>query len=148
MLSSLQSENYWDSNNLVARLNLPNMRWAPEDKVRVYAQAIRGLLTLEPDPERQLKYIDFIDIYSTLDDNEMREYTERYPQESTAMATLSERLRHEGEVTILKRQLSRRFGELDEPTVMRLETASQEELEASAENLLDARSLEEVFTRH
>jgi len=160
VLSSLPCEQYWDSDNLVARLNLPNMRWAPENKLRVYAQAIRGLLTLEPDPERQLKYIDFIDIYSTLDDNEMREYTERYPQESTAMASLSERLRqegreqgvhlgvHQGEVEIIKRQLILRFGPLDEATQSKLEAATSKELEAWAENLLDACSLEEVFTRH
>ncbi len=160
VLSSLPSEHYWESDNLVARLNLPNMRWAPEDKVRVYVQAIRGLLTLEPDPERQLKYIDFIDIYTALDDSEMREYTEKHPQESSAMATLSERLRQEGhqqgvhqgmqqgEVAIIKRLLIRRFGPLDEAALSRLETASSEDLEAWAENLLDARSLEEVFTRH
>ncbi|GGX60403.1 DUF4351 domain-containing protein [Saccharospirillum salsuginis] len=134
------------------RADLPNMRWVPEDKFRVYAQAIRGLLTLEPDPERQLKYIDFIDIYSTLDDNEMREYTERYPQESTAMATLSERLRqeghHQGEVDVIIRQLSKRFGKLSDSDVARVRSATPEELAIWAENLLDARSLEDVFTRH
>ena len=43
------------SSNLVARFNLPNMAYAPEDKLRVYAQAIRGLVTLEPRPEQRLK---------------------------------------------------------------------------------------------
>ena len=107
-----------------------------------------------------MKYIDFIDIYSTLDDNEMREYTERYPQESTAMASLSERLRqegreqgvhqgmHQGEVEIIKRQLIRRFGPLDDATLVRLNTSTSEKLAIWAENLLDAGSLEEVFTRH
>ena len=41
-----------------------DMRYAPEDRVDGYATAVRGLSTLEPDPERQLKYADFIDIYS------------------------------------------------------------------------------------
>lgn len=57
---------------------------------------MQGLSTLEPDPEKQLKYLDFIDICTALDDNEMEEYQQNYPQESTAMATLSERLRAEG----------------------------------------------------
>ena len=41
---------HFDSANLVARLNLPNMAYAPEDKLEVYAHAMRGLTTLEPDP--------------------------------------------------------------------------------------------------
>lgn len=58
------------SRNLVARLNLPNMAYEPSEKVDIYAHAVRGLLDLEPVPERRLKYLDFIDIYAALDDNE------------------------------------------------------------------------------
>ena len=65
---------YRDSTNIVARLNLPNMRYEPEERVDVYAAAVRGLSTLEPDPERQLKYVDYIDIYSALNDNERQRY--------------------------------------------------------------------------
>ncbi|WP_209449616.1 hypothetical protein [Ectopseudomonas mendocina] len=54
----------------MARLNLLNMHWPAERKIEIYAQAIRGLM--QPDPEKQLKYIDFIDIYTALDDNERR----------------------------------------------------------------------------
>ena len=61
----------------------------------VLARAVCGLSTLEPDPEKQLKYIDFIDIYSALDDNEMEQYKAQYPQEDKTMASLTERLRAE-----------------------------------------------------
>lgn len=44
-----------ESDNLVARLNLPNMRYDATERVDVYAHALRGLLALEPDPEKQLK---------------------------------------------------------------------------------------------
>jgi hypothetical protein len=37
---------------------------------------------------------------------------------------------------------------LDAEIVKRLEAASTEDLELFAENLMDAQSLEEVFTRH
>ncbi len=37
---------------LIARLNLPNMRYPPERRVEVYAHAVRGLSTLEPDRDR------------------------------------------------------------------------------------------------
>lgn len=65
-LADIPFERYRDSDNLVARLNLPNMRYAPEQRVEVFAHAVRGLRTLEPDAEKQLKYLEFIDIYSAL----------------------------------------------------------------------------------
>ena len=68
-LKQLPVEDYWDSDNLVARLNLPNMSWSDDQKLEVYARAVRGLMELEPDRERQLKYVDFIDIYSALDNS-------------------------------------------------------------------------------
>lgn len=94
-LSSLDANQYLDSQNLIARLNLPNMRWAEEQKVEVYAHAVSGLMDLEPDPEKQLKYLDFIDIYAALDDNQMHEYQTRYPQEKAKMVGLTERLLNE-----------------------------------------------------
>jgi hypothetical protein len=60
-LAELPYERWRDSDNIVARLNLPNMRYAPECRIDAYAKAIRGLGELEPDPEKQLKYLDFID---------------------------------------------------------------------------------------
>jgi hypothetical protein len=50
-----------------------------------------------------------------------------------------------GESTILRRQLTRRFGPLPEWPEQRLQSASSEQLEAWADAVLDARSLEEVF---
>jgi len=46
------------------------MQYPAGRKVEVYAQAVRGVTALEPDPEKQLKYLDFIDIYAALDDNQ------------------------------------------------------------------------------
>lgn len=195
VLADLQPERYWDSDNLVARLNLPNMTWPAERKIDIYAQAIKGLLSLEPDPDKQLKYIDFIDIYAALDDNERELYEHQYPEERAAMSRFAERFREEGkaegklegmrfaerfreegrqeglkiaaerfreegkeegklegmqsgELAVLRKQLIRRFGSLDTATLQRLEQASITELEQWAENILDARTLEEVFTCH
>lgn len=155
-LTELDANAYLDSPNLVARLNLPNMRWAPEQKVDIYAHAMRGLFELEPDVNRQLKYVDFIDIYTAMDNNQMHEYQERYPQERSKMAGLTERLLNEGrqegmqkgEQNILLRLLVRRFGPLDAATEQRLQQASSEELARWSDNILDAQTLDEVFTRH
>lgn len=155
-LAKLDASQYLHSDNLVARLNLPNMRWSEKQKVDIYASAVSGLLTLEPDPEKQLKYIDFIDIYTAMDDNQMHEYQTRYPQENQKMATLTERLLNEGiqqgmqqgEQNVLQRQLVRRFGPLDSQARQRLQHATAQELECWADNILDARTLDEVFICH
>ena len=39
------------------------MRDQPEQRVEVYAQADRGLMRVEAEPERRLNCLDFIDIY-------------------------------------------------------------------------------------
>ncbi|WP_404297298.1 DUF4351 domain-containing protein [Halomonas sp.] len=169
VLAATPAARYLDSDNLVARLNLPNMQWTPEQKVDIYAKAIEGLLTLEPDIEKRIKYLDFVDIYTGLSDAEWQLYESRYPQESTAMTGLVERLQTEsmlqgiqqgiqqgveqgmeqgiqqGEQTLLRKQLVRRFGPLDAKTEQRLQKATTDEMERWAENLLDARSLDEVF---
>jgi len=56
------------------------MAYPPEREVAVYAQAVQGLMTLEPDPEKQLKYLDSIDIYAALDDSERSRYQRDYPR--------------------------------------------------------------------
>jgi hypothetical protein len=106
----------------------------------------------------RLNHLDFVDIYTGLSATERQLYETRYPQESTAMTGLAERLRSEGmeqgmqqgmqqgEQTLLSKLLVRRFGPLDAETDQRLQQATTDELERWAENLLDAESLAEVFS--
>lgn len=53
--------------------------------------------------------------------------------------------RQEGEAVVLLRLLTRRFGPLGEATTERVRRASSAQLEQWAENILDARDLDEVF---
>ena len=184
-LGELPAERWMDSDNVVARINLPNMRYPAERKVEVYAAAVRGLLELEPDPDRRAKYVDFIDIYAGLTDNERARYRERYPEESNVMRGMVQRARDEGieqgriemkgvvqrardeglergieqgrvegiregrvegERAVLERLLLRRFGPLSPVVAGRLRQGSAADLEAWAENLLDARTPDDVFT--
>lgn len=78
VLPRLPAEDHLESANIVARLNLVNMRHGRSQRVQVYGQALRGLLTLETDVDRQLKYADFIDIYGALGDAEQWQYRELY----------------------------------------------------------------------
>ena len=71
-LGDMPAERWLGSDNVVARVNLPNMRSVAARRVDVHASAVRGLLDLEPDPDRRAKYLDFIDIYAAPTDNERR----------------------------------------------------------------------------
>ncbi|MGM0760798.1 MAG: DUF4351 domain-containing protein [Thermodesulfobacteriota bacterium] len=152
-LAELPYENYRESDNVVARLNLPNMRYAPQQRVDVYAHAVRGLRELETDPDKISKYLDFIDIYADLDETEQKLYISKYPQEAELMSTFAERFRQEGrqegmqqgEAQVLLRQLSRKFGEPPSEIRHKIESADSERLLLWSERVLTARTLEEVL---
>ena len=152
-LADMDAESWLDSGNLVARVNLPNMRRGARDKVDVYASAVRGLLALEADGAKRAKYMDFIDIYARLTDNEFGRYRQQHPEENSIVAGYIqrrveegiERGRADGERAVLERQLRRRFGPLPPEAVERLRHGSGAELEAWADNVLDAGTLDEVF---
>jgi len=131
------------------------MAYALDQKVEVYAQAVRGLLDLEPHPEKRLKYLDFIDIYANLDDNQRQDYATRYPREAAEMSGFAERFIEQGkqkgiqqgiqqgleqERLLLSRQARKRFraevADRSAPLLNRIERAGT--LADLAEALLDA----------
>ncbi len=152
-LKAIPYEHWQHSDNLVARLNLPNMHIPAGHEINVYHQAIQGLKKLEPDRDKQAKYVDFIDIYARLTDNQLQQWQQQYPEESTTMTGFAQRYRDEGRVEgrvegerrVLERQLQRRFGALSAEDIERLTEASMEDLETWAENVLDAQTLDDVF---
>lgn len=148
-LGDMRAGDWLGSDNLVARVNLPNMRAPSGGRLEAYANAVRGLFDLEPDANQREKYIEFIDIYAGLSDNERQSYRERHPEESTIMLGMFQRAREEGRIegerTVLERLLRRRFGALPPTVGTRLGEASVTDLEAWADNVLDAATLDEVF---
>ena len=152
-LKEIPAKRWRHSDNLVARVNLPNMQSPQNRKVEVYAEAIRGLLELEGDGDKRAKYIEFIDIYAGLTDNEYRRYQRQYREDSSTMAGVISRAREEGmqqgrvegERVVLERLLKRRFGLLSPAVAARLEQASIADLETWADNVLDAPTLDDVF---
>jgi len=164
-LEELPFERYRNSDNLVARLNLPNMRHRPNQRVEVYAQAARGLISLETDPEKRFKYLDFIDIYAALDDNEREQYERDYPDEAQTMSSFAERFRMEGmqqgmqqgirqgmqqgmlqgEARVLARLLEKKFGDLPPEVCRRIEQADEQTLLEWSERVLSASRLDEVL---
>lgn len=151
-LGGMPYRRWRDSDNLVARLNLPNMQHAPGERVDVYAAAVRGLSSLEPDPERQLKYADFIDIYSGLDENERHRYETDYPDEARTVSSYFQQARQqarqegrqEGEARVLLRLLRLKFGDMPDAIRQRIEQADADTLLLWSERILTAERIEEV----
>ncbi len=148
-LKEIPAERWQHSNNMVARVNLPNMQSPQNRKVDIYAEAIRGLLALEQDSDKRAKYIEFIDSYAGLTENEYRRYQHQYREDSSTMAGVIQRARDEGRVegerALLETLLRRRFGLLSPEVAERLGRASAADLETWAENVLEAPTLDDVF---
>jgi len=161
-LGELSYEDHRHSDNLVVRLNLLNTQYPARCKAEVYGRAVRGLTELEPDPEKQLKYLDFIDIYAALNDNEQAEYQRDYPDEAQTMSRFADRFReegmqqgiqqgmqqgmHQGETLVLERLLRLKFCTLPDAVQQRIEQASEQTLLEWSELVLTASRLDEVLT--
>ena len=166
-LASMDAAAYAESPNILARIMTVMMCYphTPEARVRVYGQAWKGILALEPDPDRQIKQLGIMELYLTLNTEERQLLGQQYPQEKQRMNQLTARWyeegriegrqqgrlegqqegRLEGQLKTLVRQLTRRFGTLDKATETRLQGATQGELDRWTDSILTAQSLEEVF---
>jgi len=152
-LPSLQARDYLASTNLVARLNVMNMAYAPDEKLSVFNSATEGLASLETDREKQRKYRGFIDAYVQLSQDEYHRYREEYlarsPHREVIMGYsefLLEEGRKEERCSLVKRLLEKRFGPLPDAIQQRLQNATPEELEHWAMRMLEVDSLDAVFS--
>jgi len=166
-LSQLNYKRWSDSENIVARLTLPLMNYLEEERLEVVHKSTQGLLRLEPNEAFQGKYIPFITHYANLDESDIIEYQQRYPQESEIMLTYTQQLWQQGrlegkqegrlegkreaigqgERELLLKQLKRRFANkatrVYEAKIMQ---ANNTDIERWAINILDAKTIEEVFS--
>jgi hypothetical protein len=125
------------------------MRYAPNERVAVYALALRGLVQLEPDPEKRLKYADFVDIYANLSDTERAQYEREYPEETKTMQSLTTRMREEGiqigEAAMLLLLLEDKFGPVSEQVRTLIQNADSDSLLRWFRQTLKADSIEDVL---
>ena len=163
-LPKLSYQQYRHSDNIVARLNLPNMDHPKALRVNVYADAVQGLIKLEHTASRREKYIDFIDGYADLNDEERAEYQRNhYPQKEKTMTTMKEWFRREGReegreeghakgqqvgiANMLLNQLKLKFGQpLDDAIQKRINQADTATLQQWSGNIFTARSPQEVLS--
>lgn len=159
-LSALKASQYLCSDNIVARLNLPLMCYNKKQKVAIYAQAIKGLMTIEQSITQQVKYIDFIDHYTELSPEEQKDYQINYLQQNSegelsmghaqllrdeGMEQGMEQGMQQGEATLLLHLMKQKFGVIPAVVKQKLEQASTDDLLLWAENILAAKNMEDVF---
>jgi hypothetical protein len=125
------------------------MRYDPSERVAVYAMALRGLMQLEPDPDKRLKYADFVDIYANLNDTEREQYERDYPEEIKTMQSFSTRMREEGiqlgEANVVVCLLEHKFGPISDEARQRIERADPDTLLRWSVNILTQDSIDEVL---
>jgi len=76
----------------------------------------------------------------------VEKWTEQWEKQGLVKGRVEGRV--EGEVAVLARQLTKRFGPLDEQTTARLKTATLDQLDTWADRILDAPTLQAVFDGH
>ena len=151
-LKGLSSAEYYNSDNIVARLNLPNMAYPPEDRLEMYLAAQTGLARLETSPEKQRKYADFIDFYADLSEEEVTLYRDRYLSEKGDIMGLASVLRKEGRdegmqmgtMKLLSRLIAKRFQVSSDSVHPIFAGLTTEQLEELGERFLEAENLEEI----
>ena len=151
-LKGLSSARYYESENIVARLNLPNMAYPPEDRLEMYLAAQTGLARLEKNPEKQRKYVDFIDFYADLSEAEVARYRARYLSGKGEIMGLANVLREEGRqegrqegtMKLLSRQIAKRFRVSSDSVHPIFAGLTAEQLEELGEIFLEVESLDEI----
>ena len=76
----------------------------------------------------------------------VEKWTEQWKKQGQVEGRVEGRV--EGEVAVLARQISKRFGPLDEQTTARLKSATLDQLDIWADRILDAPTLQAVFDGH
>ena len=119
------------------------MHYPKQERLQIYLAAQLGLLKIEPNPNKQRKYIDFIDFYANLSDQEINEFRTHYLNEEGEIMGLAQILKQEGRqeecISLVTRLIRRKFGIHPElsTTLEQLQSLSVEKLEDLIEVILD-----------
>lgn len=154
-LKRLSANDYKDSQNIIARLNLPNMHYPKQERLQIYVAAQLGLLQLEQNLNKQRKYVDFIDYYADLSEQEIIDYEAHYLNDKGEIMGFAQHFMQKGKeagrqegwqegrqeecLALAARLLRRKFGiqpELDQALAL-LATLPVEKLESLTEVIFD-----------
>ncbi len=145
-----------NSDNIVARVNLPNMAYDQNKRLDVYARAQEGLVELEKDFNKRVKYTDFIDCYAKLSEDEFIRYNEEYLPKSLQKEEImgfrqmfvekaAKEAAKEAKQEVFELLLTDRFGSVPVWIEDRLKKADHKDIERWTRRILNAGSIEDVF---
>jgi len=133
------------------------MHYQKHERLPIYFAAQLGLLTIESNPNKQRKYIDFIDFYANLSEAEMTEFRTNYLNKAGEMMGLAQILKQEGlEEGVEKgRQeeasklflllLKSKFGSINQQLQDKVRAANAELIESWTKQIFDATTAEELL---
>ena len=166
-LNRLDWRTYLTKPNPIASALMAKMAIAPADRVRVKLECLRMLAGLKLNLARTRLISGFVDKYLKLDQTERVSFTQAIdevipPQEKEQVmeivtSWMEEGIvigrqegevigQHKGEVLLILRQLTRRFGELDERTEARVRSLPVANLETLSDAIFDFTSAADVVT--
>ncbi|ABW31637.1 DUF4351 domain-containing protein [Acaryochloris marina] len=151
-LNRLNWRDYLRQHNPVASALMAKMQIAKEDRPRVKVECLRMLATLQLDPARTEFISQFIDTYLRLEANEEQRFqteidTLELGEREAIMQTLTsweERGWQKGEVSIVLRQLNRKFKQLSPEMETQIQSLEVDQLESLSEALLEFESLDDL----
>ena len=139
--------------NPVASALMAKMKIAPADRPRVKLECLRLLATLRLDLAKMQLISGFVDTYLRLNQEEQQEFAHEVgalglaEKESVMQLTTSWKEEgivegvHRGKLELVLRQLRRRFGELPQALVARIDALAEDQLGEMAEALLEFSSV-------
>ena len=159
-LFDYSARDYYTIANPLLKILLPKMDFKKEDRLEVIRLAYQGLYELTT-PILFDKYVDFIDIYAEITEDEKESvYQELNEHKETVM--LAQYIKNkgfeegiqqgiqqgilQGENRLLERILISHFGPLPEWAIQRLRSASSEQRNLWADRVLTAESIESALS--
>jgi len=155
-LNRLPWRSYLKTPNAAASALMAKMKIAAQDRGKVRNECLRMLANLHLDPARSKLIGGFIDAYLTLTAQEMRQYEREFaklaPEEQEARMELIsswerkgiEQGLHEGQERTIVRLIGKRFGTVAPDVPKRVNTLSNDQLDALTDALLDFKSIAEL----
>ncbi|MBH8555219.1 DUF4351 domain-containing protein [Nostocaceae cyanobacterium CENA357] len=156
-LNNLNWRIFLNQPNPVAAALMAKMEFKLEERVRVKLECLRMLVTLKLNPAKIELISGFIDIYLRLNATEEQELETELKQanlveEEQIMEIVTSWMEkgieqgiEQGEQKIIKRQLKRRFNNIDSALENRVNGLSSEQLENLADAIFDFQSLEDLI---
>ena len=129
------------------------MHYQKHERLPIYFAAQLGLLTIESNPNKQRKYIDFIDFYANLSEEEMTEFRTNYLNKAGEMMGLAQILKQEGLEEGRQEEASKlfllllksKFGSINQQLQDKVRTANAELIESWTKQIFDATTAEELL---